>query len=415
MSINIPNKDITSDGLQTFTIVLSDYILSPNKDGTSKYDPIDPTKIRVPTNLVNMGLPPTLSAVINKFTPSNVSTRYYATASGNLPNWDGGCAPQILLLKGGFNSDGNNSQISQTTVTTYNSTTAGKAIISTPVLLQTVTNPYVVTNIKTSGSAVGSDPIGKCSFGDDSNGWEQTTVTISIEVTIKTLTYCTTLGNNYVHDSDFCYQYVGDYIHNIGTNSTIDTYMSDLCARTFYQNTTLDVFNEPLKSPMDEKYYQICACNMPEKDYDDMKQSISDTDPDINITNIVPKCLFNPCVSSNFKPANTEGCNAPSCLNIISMQNDNIPNVEIDQTCNIDNSNTNGDPNSDPNGDPDPSKKGDSDNTSNKYGWLWASGILLIIVVIIIIIVVIVVTRNKKKKVNTPKSSNSVTKNVTKK
>lgn len=414
MSISIPNQNVTSDGIQTFTIVLTDYILNPDKDGHSEYDSIDPSKIRVPTNLVNMGLPPTLSAVIAKFGANNVRTQYYATPSGSLPKFQYGCAPNNLLLKGGWDSNGDNSQLYQTIVTTFNSSTQNQAIVSAPVLLQTATNPYVVTKMKTdSKDTTGGTPVGPCAFGNDGSGWDNTSVTVSIDVTVSTLKYCTIMGNNYVHDSDFCYQYVGDYINKFGSNTTLDNYMSDLCNRTFYQDTSLDVFNTPLKSPMDAKYYQICACNMPEDDYDQMKQSIINTDPDINISNIVPKCLFNPCVSSNFKPTNTEGCNAPSCLNIISMKNDNIPNLTIDQTCNINSSDTNSDPDD---GDGD-GGNGDS-TTSNKYGWLWATGILLVIVVIIIIIVFIVVTKNNKKKGNLSKSSNRnsvVNKNVAKK
>lgn len=96
----------------------------------------------------------------------------------------------------------------------------------------------------------------------------------------------------------------------------------------------LSIFNDP--SNMDPKDYQICACNMPDYNYNQLEKSVKNKISGLDLDSISPNCLLPACMVSKFKYGSLEKCPIPLCLQYVTVdENNNVINIATnnDQNC----------------------------------------------------------------------------------
>lgn len=166
-----------------------------------------------------------------------------------------------------------------------------------------------------------------CIWGSN-GGWNKMYISLLINVNIDLIAYCTTQGKTYIYN-DLCYYNLADYVTQHGSESTLDTYMSEYCHKK-YPNATLDMFND--KAKMDPKDFDICACNMPQDLYDDFTASLKKNFPNMAIGDLRPNCLLPACIVSHFKPSGLDKCPVPQCFNFVNLHGNDISgNVVVNQ------------------------------------------------------------------------------------
>ncbi|AUL77469.3 mg777 protein [Tupanvirus deep ocean] len=275
----------------------------------------------IPTGVIS-GAPSNLHDLVSQVGANAVTMSYYAQANGKVSSHD--CWATYTLYVQGRLSDGTStSKIGITR--TSNDPGKGGSVSTNWQALTTNTNAvitYLGSQEDCNGSGCG------CKF-ESKGGWDGVSISLRIDVTVDLMTYCTKGQNIY---QDMCYNYISDYITGVGPTQQISDYMATYC-NTKYPSGTLSMFNDPTK--MDSKDYQICACNMPDQDYQQFYQSIEGQFPNLDLGSIPANCLLPACVTSPFKSNKLNGCPIPQCLEIVNIDNSNIAGpVTVNQGAN---------------------------------------------------------------------------------
>lgn len=291
---------------------------------------IKSSMLKIPVDAMD-GAPDTLSELINIVGPQAVKMNWYAKAAGTVSSHD--CwATYVLLIQSVVAmppaTSGNEITPSVALWRTSNSPNAGGPFDG-PWTLMTGNTQKVVTQVSTGDDCDGSDGGGcGCRF-PSKGGWKGTSISLRVDVEVFMMTFCTTGVN--IHE-DICYNYISDYISVTPSGATqhMSDYMGEYC-NTKYPNGDLSLFNS-IETIGDEKDYNICACNMPQKNYDEFYASAQGYYSDLNFGSIRYACLFPPCVNSDFMPNNLDKCPVPQCLNVVVLDGNEIEgDVEINQ------------------------------------------------------------------------------------
>ena len=351
--------------------IYSNGILNPDSNGNGTVT-INQSTLTVPQNVIP-GAPTTLADLTNAGVALTLS--YYIQATGSVSSHD--CwATYTLYVSGTLPNSVNINKVA--IAKTSNDPDRGGSvnsgwqplITSTTGVIQTITSSSDCT-----GSGCG------CAF-QSKGGWKGVTIDLRIDVVADLLDYCTQ-GQNI--SQDMCYNYISDYITSQGPSQAISTYLADYCANK-YPNGNLSLFNDP--SILGQKDYAICACNMPDQDYQQFYQSIDDKFPNLALGSIRANCLLPACVTSPFKSNELDGCPIPQCLEVVDINSSNIVgNVKINQSANCAQYGIMGPPA--PPGTVPPMPPVPSTNGSflGKYKW-WILGIIVLMILIIILIIV---------------------------
>jgi hypothetical protein len=242
----------------------------------------------------------------------NFSVKQYAKAEGTFKQGD--CAFVRYLNFWGKVKEGHIKEIvlyASSTNTEVRFATDWKFVNDNPSLLQI---------IGTSGTCAGSGC--GCAF----YGWQETVISLKTIVTLNMITACTKEEKIY---DDLCYDFMGTLISGYNNNPAetifpkpyIDSYLSTYC-ETKYYNKDLSMFNDRHK--VDEKDYNICACNMNPTYYLEFINSLREKYPELKLETLKPNCLLPSCTVSNFKPSTLNNCPVPQCLNVVNLRGNKI-------------------------------------------------------------------------------------------
>jgi len=229
--------------------------------------------------------------------------------------------------------------------------------------------------------------------------------------------YCTQPGKNLIHDT-LCYDFLSHYISGVGSTVSLDTYLKSYCSNKF-PGEGLGLFNSANKGTIiDDKDYNICACNMPESEYEIFLTSLTKAFPTVtkaSLGSIRPNCILPACVLSNFKNSSLgtppDACPVPQCLSIVNLKDSKIEgDVEINQSADCEKigfskkPDTPGNPDT-PNKTPPyipPAKQEKEETAQGEISTIDDTTIIIIVVVVIIVVVAIIVgiyfgVKNKNK------------------
>lgn len=323
---SVPDVPIVSDPKHyTFTIYKNNVMkLDDDGDGEKKFKPTDLAIPNPPT-----GYPTTLPELATLVGVKNMSISYYVQATGSVSSHD--CwasytlSVQADMVKGSDPKSTNKIAI----WSTDNNPGRGGAVASG---WQALANNVsaIIDKLKSSEDCHGSGCW--CAF-ESKGGWEKTNISLRIDVVVDLVGFCTTEGAENMH-STICFNYISDFITQNGPTQQISTYLANYCKAKFPKGG-LSNFNDPKKG--DHMDFQLCACNMPDSDYQGFLQSIRKSFPKINLGSIRPNCLLPACVTSPFKNSEIGKCDLiPQCLNVVTFRDNNIAgNVDVnqDQNC----------------------------------------------------------------------------------
>ena len=373
--ITIPSTN-EKNAVNTFEIYIQN-LKSCDKYGNCEYTFKD-TDFKLPSTIVT-GLN-TLADLIKKVGEGNISIDYYASASGSVSSHD--CyAVQSLYCHGKF-ADGSCTNQTVLAQTSSSPNSGGPVNSGWKLLIKNI--PLMLSSINTNSVCNGSGC--GCVFSSY-GGWSNTNIGIKAEVTINLISYCSQMGVDNLN-TPLCFNYVSNYISKNGPNEQFTTALKNYCSRKF-TGKGLDILNPGYNiDPNDSK---LCACNMPDSDYNQFLQSVIKKYPDLNLGSIRPNCLVPACVTSPFKGTDLDGCPIPQCLNVVTFNGNDIQgNIAIDQKQECNNIVSGKGPNT-----PPPPNKTTSTSFFNKYKW-W----ILLLVILLIIIIIVIVLMNKKENVS---------------
>jgi len=218
--------------------------------------------------------------------------------------------------------------------------------------------------------------------------------------------YCTQPGKSLIHDT-LCYNYLSHFITDVGSTATLDTYLKSYCAGKF-PGDGLSLFNAANKGTViDDADYNICACNMPESEYEIFLTSLTKAFPTVtkaSLGSIRPNCILPACALSNFKNSTLgtppDACPVPLCLSIVNLKDSKIEgDVEINQSADCKKigfdkkPDTPGNPDT-PNQTPPyipPAKQEKEETAQGEISTIDDTTIIIIVVVVIIVVVAIIV------------------------
>ena len=125
-----------------------------------------------------------------------------------------------------------------------------------------------------------------------------------------------------------CQDFIANYIQNSGPMSQIDNSLNNYCQSKYAGFG--DLFSST--SLLDQN---LCACHMPQKQYQNFEAQLEQTYPNFGNLGVVAQCMVPNCASSPYKSVITTGkCNLPQCLNITDFNNNGTfdhSNVVINQ------------------------------------------------------------------------------------
>jgi len=192
-----------------------------------------------------------------------------------------------------------------------------------------------------------------------------------------------------IQNSIPCQNFFKNYNEEPGPDSRIDTAMSIYC------NSKYEGFGS-LFSSGDSVDIDVCACHMPEQQYENYVNEVIKLFPNfgsyLNSSGINPRCLLAQCAGSDYKTTGIgKVCNIPKCITIASFTNSGTfdgGDININQTGNCENIK-----NGDTGGGILPGEK----SWLEKH-WVWlVLGIGILVVLIIVILIVLAGESNKKK------------------
>lgn len=160
-------------------------------------------------------------------------------------------------------------------------------------------------------------------------GWENTRIRFKVTVNVSMLNYCTSTGSENINQ-EFCYNFVANQISQNGITQATSDYLKSYCS-TKFGGRGLDIFTDP--SVIGARDFNICACNMPDSDYNTYVQSIQTAYPELNLSLFTPQCLLPACKTSSFQNITLNNCPGPQCINIAGISGSSITGaVTINQT-----------------------------------------------------------------------------------
>ncbi|MEM0354230.1 MAG: hypothetical protein QXW79_01475 [Thermoplasmata archaeon] len=254
--------------------------------------------------------------------PSHITLAYYVKATGEVA--EHGCLATYTLYANAKLDDGTTINKIGIAQTSYYPNSGG------PINTDWVDLGYrgsgliveLSTNEDCSGTGCG------CGFENIYGGWKNVAISLRIDVSVDLLDFCTTPGTQNIY-RDMCYDFVSNYIVKYGATQQINDYLEQYCSRK-YPNSDLSIFNT---KTMDKKDYNICACNMPQNNYDQFEENLMKHFPSLSLGSIRPQCLLPACIVSTFKNSKLNNCPVPQCFNLVDIDRSNIVgNVVINQS-----------------------------------------------------------------------------------
>lgn len=384
---------MTSIARNSFTIELND-LFGMDSAGNGSFT-FKPDTLLIPTDTLSTikFAPRTLRELVDMVGKNNITIQYFVRASGYVSGHD--CsATYTIYTYGDFGGKiaGPKPMWS-----------AGKPPVNSG-WLPFVTTSEPLNRLYTNQDCKGSGC--KCFF-KIKGGWRNTKISLRVVVTVDLINYCTLPGTNNIQ-GDMCYEYMSNYLSTNQPSQSISDYLQNFCLRTFPEGGLENL----LRLPENNKLGNICGCNMPGRFYDELVESINGANPNINLTQVAPACVFPRCVKATFKNNQLRNCPPVRCLNIVNLNgNKIIGNVIVEQSneCS-DISVDNTPPATNPPGSTPPGSKPPPPNGGSKpppaAGSFWTRNRWLIIgsiilLIIIIIIVFFVIRRNKNTTLET--------------
>ena len=132
-------------------------------------------------------------------------------------------------------------------------------------------------------------------------------------------TYCLIDTNNSdeinMFSSSQCQTFIPNYIQSIGPTTEIDTPLTAACTSKYPGFDDLEECTGP-------NCLDICACHMSPTLYDNLRQSIIAQFPGFQFVAENERCLYPPCVNSDYKTNSTgKQCALPGCIDIAVINN----------------------------------------------------------------------------------------------
>lgn len=357
----------------SFTITVSNIALT--EDGKSYTIPSWP----LPQALINQGAPTNLKGLIDLVGSNNVTISYSGQLIGTVGKYNCSCNYDLnasiyynasdQLAAGPTALWGTGGHTDRITINT--------AYVNIGAILPH-NSPYSISSIRANQYNTSG-----CKSCIQDPSFAEVKMNIKAQVKVNLDAYCITMGTNNIH-GDICFTYYKQKISdgNVGMDAQTTAYLTDAdsgyCPRRF-PGDQLDIFyTQPFI--MDQKDYELCACNMPAYEYNEFKSSVIGTNPELGQFNA--QCLFTPCYNSVFKPAALKECPTPNCINIVSMNGSTVDgpltvNQDIEGCSNVEVINPA------PQG-PIPSPPA-QETFLQKYGWL----ILLAICALVLMLLVV--------------------------
>ena len=328
---------------------------------------ISASQLTVPSNTCGngIGLPSTLGQLIQTIGSQYISITYSVMVTGNYSPFNCVFATHFLYASALF-ADGS-TQTGLNLLSTNDSQPVNTGWIQFP-----SASSAPITFLGTNNYCTDSLSCPGCS-----GGFAGLEISLQITVSINMLDYCMSPNSQNI-SNNYCFNYMTDFLNpqqGPGPNSLISEYLTNYCS-TKYPNGTLDLFNNP--DVIGNVDYQICACNMPQANYNDFLESVQGQFPNVDIGNIPPQCLFPPCLGSSFKGVNLNGCPLPQCFELVDLNGNVITgNVQVNQSENCSNY-----------GIPGGSTPSSSSNTMY---YLIGAGVVVFIIVVILTIVIFMI------------------------
>jgi hypothetical protein len=134
-----------------------------------------------------------------------------------------------------------------------------------------------------------------------------------------------------------CQNYVQNYIIANGPIAQFDNGLDSYCSSKY--KGFGDLFNSgtgTTGNTGNQTDQQLCACHMPEKQYENFETQLNGLYPSFGNLGLVDECLLPQCASSQYKSTiTTATCKLPQCINIASFTNEgtfNNSSVTITQS-----------------------------------------------------------------------------------
>ena len=186
-----------------------------------------------------------------------------------------------------------------------------------------------------------------------------------------------------IADSTVCQNFISNLIVNTGPDARVDQGLNNYC-QAKYQG-----FGDLFNNNQNQVDVQLCACHMPNEQYQNFEAQIDKDYPGLGNLGIEDRCLVPQCASSVYKSIQTGPvCNVPKCLVINSFNNNGT----------FDNSTVN--VNTDARGCADITGGNipPSNNDRSRAIIIGAVAVLILLIILIIIISVAASGNNSKKK-----------------
>lgn len=357
----------------TFQIYMNNTIkCAPDGSGSVTFTP---NSFAIPSGTIYGG-PATLAELINMVGAMNILINYYISATGSHSKND--CWALHTLNGVATLSDGTNSGNVMLAYTNYD--TGAAAPVNSGWLALMINTTSLISTLTTNGQCSYSG----CGCGFEYyGGWSGVSISLRLDVFVNLYNYCTAGPVNNIYQ-DMCYKYIGDNINdaNLGTSEQITSGMKNYCA-TKYPSGNLSLFNDPSK--MDPKDYDLCACNMPDDYYKQLKDSLKTKFPDMNLGPVEPNCLLPACLGSKFKNNELNNCQVPMCFSQLTVNGDNTVNQAVlnaNADCSGYGISTGGGPGPIPTPGPTPRP-----SFWQEYKWWIVAGIALLVLLVILFII----------------------------
>lgn len=181
-----------------------------------------------------------------------------------------------------------------------------------------------------------------------------------------------------------CRNFIGDYIVDVNPLSQLDDDLATYCNSRYAGFGDL-LTDPPAPDAQKQIDIKLCACHMPEHQYDRFKSELIKQIPGFGDLGINKRCLISECASSQFKYSSITKaqCDVPDCINIaIFTNNGTFDNSSVTIKQNVSGcSNITGGNKLAPVTPPVPPLP------STSYGWIIAIVIVVIIVALLIIFI----------------------------
>jgi len=370
----------------TFSFVIDNFLTLYTGGGGSYI--FGANDYNIPSTYVLPGMPDNLTNLIALVPSQYLSLTFAFSGTGNLGGFD--CDRQYTLYANVSFYNGERVENTLITQSSPNSNRGGYIDTGFITIPHTGSSAlYQVTFYAAcSGSGCGCVP---------AYIWGDIKMSMKVTVSIAMINYCTETGTENIY-GDFCYNYIASYmVQNQKSSSPsmqgIATYLNEYCT-TKYVNKGLSLFNSP--NDIDNKDYNICACNMDKGDYMTFLQSV-ENQIHVSLGSIAGQCLLPACKESSFQPGYLDGCPVPQCLNIVNINESNIAGpVSINESADCtqyDISNTIGAPPvSESYIPPAPAPQ----KTIESNAKIIVIVVVVVIVVIVIVIILVLVLHKKK-------------------